>query len=98
MTTEAPWADRDILDRLRGSHCDTLSGEDLDDAIAEIQRLRAAGGYWDGFYAALTAVEEGQPLYGTTKKAVAALRVAAQIGRGITEHDLATKDEAVSGE
>jgi hypothetical protein len=37
--------------------------------------------YWDGFDAALTAVEEGQVLYGTTKKAVAALRVVSRVGR-----------------
>lgn len=39
MTTEAPWADTDVLDRLRGCGGDP-SSEDIADAIAEIQRLR----------------------------------------------------------
>lgn len=41
MTTEAPWADRDILDRLRTATFDSVTAEDLRDAVAEIERLRA---------------------------------------------------------
>jgi len=37
--------------------------------------------YWDGFDAALVAVEDGQRLYGTTQKALAALRVVSRVGR-----------------
>lgn len=38
--TQPPWAGRDILDRLRGCGGEP-SSEDLADAIAEIERLRA---------------------------------------------------------
>jgi hypothetical protein len=59
---------------------------DVPDLVAEVRRQRAAADatddrFWDGFDAALTAVEEGQVLYGTTKKAVAALRVVSRVGR-----------------
>lgn len=40
MTTEAPWAGRDILDRLRAATFDSVTAEDLADAVAEIERLR----------------------------------------------------------
>lgn len=40
MTTDAPWADRDILDRLRAATFDSVTAEDLRDAVAEIERLR----------------------------------------------------------
>lgn len=44
MTTQPPWAGRDILDRLRGATFDSVSAEDLADAVAEIERLRAKAG------------------------------------------------------
>lgn len=53
----------------------------------EVERSHVSN-HWDGFDAALSAVEEGQQLYGTTKKAVAALRVASKLGRSISEQDM----------
>lgn len=93
MTTEAPRTDIDILDRLRAlldRGVDAPTDAVLVAAVAEIERL-CQRDYWDGFDAALTAVEEGQPLYGTTRKAIAALRVVSRLGREM-QHD-----EAVSG-
>lgn len=41
--TQPPWADRDIVDRLRGCGGEP-SSEDLADAVAEIERLRVKAG------------------------------------------------------
>ena len=56
-----------------------------DRTAAALASALPADRFWDGFDAALTAVEEGQVLYGTTAKAVKALRVVSRIGREADE-------------
>jgi len=56
-----------------------------DRTAAALASALPADRFWDGFDAALIAVEEGQVLYGTTAKAVKALRVVSRIGREADE-------------
>lgn len=86
--TDAPWADRDILDRLRGASFDSVTAEDLRDAVAEIERLRAIvqNPLAYGSYVLLPDTSEHPRTVGDLRKAVDGMPDEAQMFVNVSGH------------